>query len=393
MVDFREVFRRINRALTAAIRFLANSAREVVRSPVWRQIAERALRAWTAVLSATLAGWRRIAALAETNLARRVLAWISARPVAARTIAVLTVLAILASVVAAVIPRLNPERPAVIWTMVNISVPAMLGDAHLLEFANGRTVLIDTGWETTARQYLLPFLQNKGIRRLERVIVTNAKDSKAGGLSALLESGIEIGSISFNIPPKELCDAERQWGCDYETILRRERHWARLSSVWPMETGQTLLDTDDATLSVFITHDGLSPPVGRSALADATSLLELQSGNNRVLFASDLGTTLGGYLADERTADLDFNILKVPHFGTWTHAPTRFFHTLLPKLDLALIPTIESQWASRRSIIVREELANVPTYLSERHGHVEVRLFRDRFEVTTQKRVRSTEAN
>lgn len=388
MIDPRDVARRASRLLFSVVRSLTALAGRLLDTPVWRGVADLARRGWSPIRSLAVLVHARIG-----RLLQRVARWIANQPALAKGTAIAVVIGILAALAAIVIDRVIPERPTVTWTMINISAPGMLGDAHLLEFANGRNILIDTGWEATAHQYLFPFLENKGIRRLERVVVTNAKDSKAGGLSVLLESGIEVGSVSFNPPSEEVCNTEREWGCDYGMIMKRVRHWSRLSSVWPMETGQVLVDTGEAVLRVFITHDGLSPPVGTSTLADATSLLELQTGNNRVLFASDLGTTLGGYLADHRSADLDFNMLKVPHFGTWTHAPTRFFHALLPRLELALVPTIETQWASRRSVIVREALADVPTYLSERHGHVEVRLFQDRFEVATQKQGRSTGAN
>lgn len=294
-----------------------------------------------------------------------------------------TVLVLLAVVTFLAISRVAPERPVVTWTMVNISGSKTLGDAHLLEFANGRNVLIDTGWEIRARQYLIPFLNARGITSLEKVIVTNAKSSKTGGVAALLDSGIRIGSINFNLPPKEVCDAERQWGCRYEELESMQRTWERSTTVWPMETGMVVVETDHALLEVFITHDGLSEPIGPSALADATSLLSLEVGDNRVLFASDLGVTLGGHLAEQRADDLDFNILKVPHFGTWAHAPPGFFEVLAPKLELALVPTVEQLWESERSVVARVSLADVPTYRSQLHGNVEVRFFRNSFEVRT----------
>lgn len=291
--------------------------------------------------------------------------------------------AVLVAGLAALLPGFFARTPLVVWTMVNVSGSTTLSDAHLLEFPNGRYVLIDTAHNLRAREYLIPFLEKKGITRLEKVIITNAKDSKAGGLEALLEKGIEVGSVNFNMPPKSVCDQERQWGCRHEEIVSRVRSWERHTTVWPMETGATLVETDAARLGVFISHDAVSPPVGPAALADATSLLELTAGDNRVLFASDLGVTLGTHLVENMADALDFNILKVPHFGTWTHAPRSFFEVIVPKLELALVPTIDQLWDSDRSVIARSELATVPTYLSQRHGNVEVRLFDEGFEVHT----------
>ena len=67
--------------------------------------------------------------------------------------------------------------------MVDVSGKTTPGDAHLIEFANGRRILIDTARRSNAKRYLLPFLRNKGVTSLDRIILTNPLLSKTGGKS------------------------------------------------------------------------------------------------------------------------------------------------------------------------------------------------------------------
>ena len=171
-----------------------------------------------------VSGFRRINESAALRYVRRVQRRFLSNRLLSRLILGTSALLVLVAVSYVFFSRVMPERPVVTWTMVNISGSDTLGDAHLLEFENGRNVLIDTGREIRAHQYLIPFLNARGITSLEKVIVTNANRSKAGGVSVLLESGIRIGSINFNLPPQAVCDAD-DWGCSYEDLQQMQRRW------------------------------------------------------------------------------------------------------------------------------------------------------------------------
>lgn len=66
------------------------------------------------------------------------------------------------------------------------------GDAALLRLPRGRTILIDGGDRTPARDYgeavILPFLQREGIRRLDLVIATHPHNDHIGGLLSVVEN-------------------------------------------------------------------------------------------------------------------------------------------------------------------------------------------------------------
>ncbi|MFT5113428.1 MAG: beta-lactamase superfamily II metal-dependent hydrolase [Parasphingorhabdus sp.] len=279
------------------------------------------------------------------------------------------------------ISLLAPSRPIVTWTMIDVSGTLSLGDAHLLEFSNGRKILIDTGRNENSKKYLVPFLQHKNIHSLDRIIVTNPAISKSGGVLKILESGITVGSINFNPPSEEYCNQVPGRPCHRKRILKAMRNWQNYAQIWPLQTDQIIVESENTRLSVLIAHDGITHTPLNGIIHDVTNLLILKAGNNKIIFASDLSSALGGYIADSYNDNLNFNILKVPHFGESNLAPASFFEKILPTLQLALIPTTEKSWAGKRASRARRMLENIPTYLSERHGNVEVRLFADKFEI------------
>jgi hypothetical protein len=52
------------------------------------------------------------------------------------------------------------EDAELTWTMVNVSGNKHSGDAHLLEFPDGRVVIIDTGYRYYTEHYLVPLLRS-----------------------------------------------------------------------------------------------------------------------------------------------------------------------------------------------------------------------------------------
>lgn len=72
------------------------------------------------------------------------------------------------------------------------------GDAILVEFPRGGTLLVDAGPATRAhdagKKTVLPFLKMRGIRALDVLLITHSDADHAGGASSILE-GIPVGSV------------------------------------------------------------------------------------------------------------------------------------------------------------------------------------------------------
>jgi competence protein ComEC len=260
------------------------------------------------------------------------------------------------------------------WTMINVNYSPQQGDAHLIQTSNGKNILIDTGHLDPARKALVPFLQSKGIKKIDTVFITHPHKDHYDGLLAILESGIPIKDVYFNVPDKQVCDAEIPWGCDYEHILNYKK-MLTLNQVNILEAkpGMVLDLGFGSSLKVLYAFDGVNTPVGRTDINDMSYIMLLKNGFNTALFTGDLNAKLGEFLAKEGK-DLKADILKLPHHGTEGAAPDAFFTASAPK-DV-LVPSPALLWCTPRSARMKNwvESRKIPTYVNGFSGHVTVKM-------------------
>lgn len=283
----------------------------------------------------------------------------------------------------------SADPPSVEWTMVNVCTTSLQADAHLLRVPDGRFLLVDAG-DNEGR--LVGYLRRRGVKRLERVLISHLHKDHYAGLTAIAEAGIGIGEVDLNYPDRSVCDAEIPWGCDYphiESTIGRLRE--RGIPVHEVRPGEVVHDKDGVRLEVLYAFNGLNSPVGRTDVNDTSAVLALVYGKTRALFTGDLNAALGGYLA-EHAADVRADVLKVPHHGTEGVAPNAFFDRVGAKV--ALVPSPRQLWLSERSTRVREHLAATGTraYVSGIDGSVTVMIRADGYSISTVREARAARA-
>jgi competence protein ComEC len=258
--------------------------------------------------------------------------------------------------------------------MINVNYSPQQGDAHLIQTSSGKNILIDTGHLDPARKALVPFLQSKGIKKIDTVFITHPHKDHYLGLQAILESGISIETAYMNDIGRNECEAEMPLGCDYEelksyrTMLKNNRVTvleAKAGMVFDLGLG--------SSLKMLYAFDGVNTPVGRTDINDMSYIMLLRHGFNTALFTGDLNSKLGEYLAKEGQ-DLKVDILKLPHHGTEGAAPDAFFTAASPK-DV-LVPSPALLWCSVRSARMKNwvESRKIPTYVNGFSGHVTVKM-------------------
>jgi competence protein ComEC len=271
--------------------------------------------------------------------------------------------------------------------MVDVSKePYVTGDANLLVFDDGTTILIDTGFKALARRSLLPALERGGVSTIDALVVTHPHRNHYGGVLALADAGITLRKVYFNLPAREACDAERPWGCDYDHVTSTLEELERRGvDVETMHAGDVIYGAADGrtTLRVLYVYDGLSTPVGRTSINDTSAILRLDSGKASVMFSGDLDLALGKYLA-KHGEHLRAQILKVPHHGADSAAPDAFFDRVAPRL--ALVPGPAQLWNSDRASRLRDyfQSRNIPVYTNGEAGDITVSLHANgKYTVTT----------
>jgi len=264
------------------------------------------------------------------------------------------------------------NHPSMRWTMINVNHTEQQGDAHLIQFKGGQKILIDAGSLRSAEDELIPFLKKEGVTDIDIVFITHSHKDHYEGLKAILNNGIRISEVYFNVPDKELCDSEKTWGCDYQDVL----HYHALLKehgipVKEAVAGMKFDFGNGGMLSILYAYDGINTPVGRLDINDTSLIMLLEQDGYRILFAGDLNFKLGSYLADT-AKDIAADILKVPHHGTEGCAPNKFFEKVSPKL--AMIPSPTKLWCSQRSVRIKSwfDSHEIPTYVSGFSGNTTI---------------------
>jgi len=276
--------------------------------------------------------------------------------------------------------------------MVNVSPGNEQADCHLIEFPDGRRVIIDIADAGDAPGTALAYLKAHGITAVDLIIISHFHRDHYGRLIDLVGAGVRIGRVAVNVPSKadDAAEREKPWGFDrqdVEGVLRLLRD--RGIPYFTPKAGDRLLsvplaDGGVATLDVVCLFDGFVSPVGKTDVNDTSIIVRLSHGKTRALFTGDLNAALGGFLAGS-DFDLKADILKVPHHGTEGCAPNEFFARVNPKA--ALVPSPKGLWFSPRSQRIRDYFAShhIPTYVSGINGHVTVILTAGGFRIEAER--------
>jgi len=256
--------------------------------------------------------------------------------------------------------------------MVNVNHGPIQGDAHVIKVKNGKTILIDAGYDGPAQEKLLPFLQDNSIKQFDYVFISHPHKDHYGGLRPLINSGITIKEIYFNLPEKEICDREIPWGCDYQDLqnlfqeLKEKKIPVKIG-----QSGQSFPLGKDTKIDIIYAFDGINTPVGRTGINDLSFIMMLQHKKKKFLFTGDLNRKLGDYIS-KFPAKIKADVLKVPHHGTEGLAPNIFFESVDP--IIALVPAPKHLWLSKRSDRPRNwfKQQDIPVYVNGLSGNIEI---------------------
>ncbi|WP_303785485.1 DNA internalization-related competence protein ComEC/Rec2 [Azovibrio restrictus] len=198
-------------------------------------------------------------------------------------------------------PRPLPEPGSLRVTVLDVGQ----GQAVLLETA-GHRLLYDAGpaygSDDAGRRVVLPYLQHRGIERLDLLVVSHRDNDHAGGLDSLRQ-GIPVDRLVSSIPG--LAGAEP---------CARGQDWE-----W------------DGVRFAF-----LHPQAGRSLSGgnEDSCVLRVASPSGRLLLSGDIGVREEALLVAEQGAELSAEVLLLPHHGSTTSSSLPFVAAVGPQLAL-----------------------------------------------------------
>ncbi len=196
------------------------------------------------------------------------------------------------------------------------------GTATLLEYPSGFRVLIDGGGSSFATTnvgelVIAPFLWNKGIRKIDAIVVTHPDADHYNGLGFIVE----------HFSPKTLWVRDEE-GHDnnFKNFIRRAKK-DRVSVSSP-EKGQYLMEGSESL--ECIANISEAEVTDSRNMANSGLVLKACNHRNCALFPGDIGRNRERSLVSQGY-DLNSDILLAPHHGSITSNSSQFLTAVSPK--------------------------------------------------------------
>ena len=191
------------------------------------------------------------------------------------------------------------------------------GDAVLVTTPRGNRMLVDTGPRSPGSgaalsRSVVPYLEVRGIRRLETVVITHPDEDHLGGLPLLLQE-VSVGRVlhSGHRAETDLYEESRR-------LLRRTDTAGR-----SVERGDTF------SIGASVRAHVLGPPArprqhGIEGENGRSVVLHLTYGETDLLLPGDVEGAAEQSLVRAYGDQLDARVVKVPHHGSVTSSTPRF---------------------------------------------------------------------
>ncbi len=195
------------------------------------------------------------------------------------------------------------------------------GDAMLIEFPNGKRMLVDAGPRNPAfdagAKTIGPWLRRNSIHALDAILVTHAHDDHLGGASALMED-FKVGNLI-------LPDTAGAQGS-----LRNVLDAARASGVMVTVVREGNCLQFDPLTRIFVLG-----PAGRPVSDDPNDrsiVLKILFGGSSLLLTGDASVIAETRMVRLASQLLESDVLKVAHHGSVTSSGESFLQTVRPSL-------------------------------------------------------------
>lgn len=191
-----------------------------------------------------------------------------------------------------------PPQGAQYWFM-NVGQ----GDATLILFPSGATMLVDGGGSSAGKNVILPYLEQMHIDSLDYVVATHPDADHVGGLDDVVW-GVVVGEVWVNGEEKDtyawtdFMDAVDYAGADMEIVHRGKVEQVGACEVEVLNADQGHNEYNDNSIVLMVSCEGI-----------------------RVLLPGDAGSSAQSDLVEQFGVDLRAEVAKIPHHGSSDHSP------------------------------------------------------------------------
>ncbi len=254
------------------------------------------------------------------------------------------------------------------WHMINVNHTRDQGDANLL--INGNTItMIDAGYQSRAREAVIPYLKKLGIKRIHHFFISHPHRDHYEGMEAIQNAGININHVYYSMPPEDVRDCCYNKSHFLRYINAAKKRGAKLHNI---SKGFKLRFINGSKIEVLHAHKTSSVDGVNADANDMSLIMKWHINKYAVLFTGDLNKPVGKYLSDDPR--MSSHILKMPHHGGYGIAPNSFFERVNPQLNM--VPGPKWVWDGERGAQSRKwtEKHKIPHCVNGINGNVKVNI-------------------
>jgi competence protein ComEC len=237
------------------------------------------------------------------------------------------------------------------------------GDASLVRFPRGSTLLVDAGGLGPASPFdvgdrvVAPVLRFHGIRRLGAVALTHGDADHVGGAGAAIrEFRPHDVWEGIPVPPDTSLQAIR-------AVVRQQ------GGVWRNVQMNDSVEIDE--VRVVVHHPGLADWERQAVRNDDSIVLELRWRGASIVLPGDIGREIERALTP-RFLPSALRVVKAPHHGSSTSSSREFLQALAPRVAVISAGRGNRFGHPASAVLARYRDAGADLFRTDRHGAVTV---------------------
>ncbi|MDH5423813.1 MAG: DNA internalization-related competence protein ComEC/Rec2 [Gammaproteobacteria bacterium] len=238
------------------------------------------------------------------------------------------------------------------------TLPDAVFELHVLDVGQGLSVLIstkshhllfDAGGRSSERfdvgeKVVVPFLRHQGIKKLDRVVISNGDNDHIGGAQAVLDVIETVQVIGRDIEMikhknKQHCIKGQSWnwdGVDFEILHPQHQRYRKRNNY--------------------------------------SCVLKISNAVNSVLIAGDIEKRAENELLSQQAFSLRANVLIVPHHGSKTSSSMRFIKAVKPEIAIYSIGYLNRYDFPRPEVVGRYQQQGVSQLNTADKGQISLLL-------------------
>lgn len=241
------------------------------------------------------------------------------------------------------------------------------GDSMLVSTPKGKNILIDGGGSrdeesfNVGKQTLIPYLLNKGITKLDYIIISHFDSDHVGGILSVLE---ELKAEKVIICKQEENENYKR----FKEIVKNKK-----IKVYVVKKGDNLKIEENIWLNILWPKD---ERIKENAINNNSIVAKLNYKNFSILLTGDIEKIAENQILKEyeNTNILNANILKVAHHGSKSSSTNEFLEKVKPQIALIGVGEKNTFGHPNEGVLNRLGNLNTKTYRTDQMGEITIKI-------------------